>query len=214
MGGKSDNNQANGDDSELAMALAELNGEQDTSGGELPQVQVQPTMGAQPLDTDTQVEPNLHGMTINPPNHLADETADAVAAQALDVLNSDAPVAMPEQVVQEGAIENVAMPSEVAPAPAEVSSLSLSVDVNLDDANRDLEEVKAHALTELRPLIERLGLSPSDKFDIFLLTIRSTRDRTLVEPAYDAARQIEDEDKRARALLDIIKEIDALEQQA
>lgn len=40
------------------------------------------------------------------------------------------------------------------------------------------------------------------------LIIRSTGDQSLVGPAREAAKGIEDEQKRAQALLDIVKEID------
>ena len=53
-----------------------------------------------------------------------------------------------------------------------------------------------------------LQVSNEEKFDIYLLLLRSSDDNTLIEPAYNAARMIEDEAKRANALLNVIKEID------
>ena len=47
-----------------------------------------------------------------------------------------------------------------------------------------------------------------DKFDTLLLIIRSTDDKSLVGQAHAAAKTIEDESKKAEALLDVIKEID------
>lgn len=84
----------------------------------------------------------------------------------------------------------------VEPTPA-ISALG----INLDD-------IKIHALQDLRPLVEKLNVSNEEKFDIYLLLLRSSDDNTLIEPAYNSARQIEDETKRANALLDVIKEID------
>jgi hypothetical protein len=74
----------------------------------------------------------------------------------------------------------------------------------------DLDSIKKDALTELRPLVEKLDLAPEDKFDIYLLMLRSTDDKTLIAPAHLAAQNIADETKRAQALLDVIKEIDFL----
>ncbi len=74
----------------------------------------------------------------------------------------------------------------------------------------DLTGIKKDAITELRPLVDKLELSPEEKFDIYLLILRSTDDVTLIAPAHAAARAISDESKRAQALLDIIKEIDYL----
>ncbi|RKW00135.1 MAG: hypothetical protein D8B37_03565, partial [Candidatus Saccharimonas sp.] len=72
----------------------------------------------------------------------------------------------------------------------------------------DLDTIKGYALKDLRPLVDKLTVSNEEKFDIYLLLLRSSDDNTLIEPAYNAARMIEDETKRANALLDVIKEID------
>ena len=72
----------------------------------------------------------------------------------------------------------------------------------------DLDTIKGYALEDLRPLVNKLTVSNEEKFDIYLLLLRSSDDDTLIEPAYNAARMIEDEAKRANALLNVIKEID------
>lgn len=72
----------------------------------------------------------------------------------------------------------------------------------------ELDAIKKDALEELRPLVDKLELPADEKFDTLLLIIRSTDDKSLVGAAHDAARAIEDETKRAQALLDVIKEID------
>ncbi len=74
----------------------------------------------------------------------------------------------------------------------------------------DLITIKRDALTALRPLVGKLDLSPEDKFDTYLLLIRSTDDKTLVQPAYEAAQKIADETRKAQALIEIVKEIDYL----
>ena len=76
--------------------------------------------------------------------------------------------------------------------------------------NNDLDSIRKDALNELRPLVDKLDLAPDEKFDIYLLLLRSTDDTTLIAPAHEAAKNIADEAKRAEALLDIIKEIDFL----
>ena len=78
----------------------------------------------------------------------------------------------------------------------------------------DLDMIKSHALEDLRPLVEKLTVSNEEKFEIYLLLLRSSDDNTLVEQAYNAARAIEDETKRANALLDIIKEVDYFKSKA
>ena len=74
----------------------------------------------------------------------------------------------------------------------------------------DLESVKKDAIQELRPLIDHIDLPPEEKFDTYLLLIRSTDDATLIAPAHTAAISITDGKRKAEALLDIIKEIDYL----
>ena len=74
----------------------------------------------------------------------------------------------------------------------------------------ELDGVKQEAISELRPLVDKLNLPAEEKFDTYLLLIRSTDDRTLIAPAHEAAKAITDEARRAQALLDIIKEIDFL----
>lgn len=80
----------------------------------------------------------------------------------------------------------------------------------LGAADESLDGIKREALGELRPLVDKLNVSPEEKFDTYLLLIRSTDDKTLIAPAHEVAKSIEDETKRAEALLNIIKEIDYL----
>ena len=95
-------------------------------------------------------------------------------------------------------------PAEPAPAPSKSTKAAApAVDTSLDAVKRD-------AITELRPLVDKLNIAPDEKFDTYLLLIRSTDDRSLIAPAHEAAKAIPDEARRAQALLDIIKEIDYL----
>lgn len=82
----------------------------------------------------------------------------------------------------------------------------------IDDSTpvSNLEGIKKDAIQELRPLIDHVDLPPEEKFDTYLLLIRSTDDITLIGPAHTAAQGIADEKRKAEALLDIIKEIDYL----
>ena len=78
--------------------------------------------------------------------------------------------------------------------------------------NTELDTIKSEALSELRPLVGKLDVSPEERFDTYLLLLRSTDDKDLIAPAHEAAKIIADESRRAQALLDIIKEIDFLSQ--
>ena len=78
------------------------------------------------------------------------------------------------------------------------------------DASGDLDDIKLNALKELRPLMDKVELPAEEKFDTYLMLIRSTDDSTLIGPAHTAAQGIADEKRKAEALLEIIKEIDYL----
>lgn len=101
----------------------------------------------------------------------------------------------------------------VPPAPEEATAPATDTDSGPVTtpppvAATGLEAIKKEALEDLRPLVTTLDIPPDEKFDTMLLIIRSTDDQSLVQPAYEAAKTITDEKKRAEALLDIIKEID------
>ena len=100
----------------------------------------------------------------------------------------------------------VAEPEQDAPVVTEPIVQPTGSDTSLDGIKKD-------AILELRPLVDKLQLAPEEKFDTYLLLLRSTDDKELIAPAHEAAKTIEDESRRAQALLDIIKEIDFLNQQ-
>ena len=136
-------------------------------------------------------------------NQQTDDTSNA--ATAFTVPSADEIVTTPiEEPVAEVVIPPVVeMPEPIAePAPV-ISSVGSS---------DDLTTVKSEAINELRPLVDKLNVPAEEKFDTYLLLLRSTDDRTLIEPAHEIAKLITDEARRAQALLDIIEEIDFLNQ--
>ena len=191
-----DNSQTSSNDLELERALAELNGQQTSNEVANPPVAAPtddtPTAALPPTDAandfsqmdSVSVEPNFRDYIETPP---VKETEFA---------------AMPDM--------EVGTENEPTDAEADTSSTISTFRDGEGGKSSDLEDVKVNALRELRPLVDRLDLAPNEKFDIYFLIIKSTGDKTLMEPAYEAARQIEDEGKRAKALLDIIQEIDSL----
>jgi len=81
-------------------------------------------------------------------------------------------------------------------------------DAPASTGNSELDGLKASALEELRPLVGKLNLPAEERFDTLLLIIRSTDDQSLLSEAHAAAKDIDDDSRRAQALLDVIKEID------
>ncbi len=132
---------------------------------------------------------------------------------------SDAPeapepiVTTPAPAIDDSAL-TPAIPDPIAPAPEPEITIPTPVApvVAAPAISGDLDAIKSEALGELRPLVDKLNVSPEEKFDTYLLLLRSTDDRDLIAPAHEAAKGITDEARRAQALLDIIKEIDYLSQ--
>jgi len=106
----------------------------------------------------------------------------------------------------------VVPPAPVAPAPAPiVPSFEMPTPTPAaDTSSSDLDDIKLTALKELRPLMDKVELPAEEKFDTYLMLLRSTDDKTLIGPAHTAAQGIADEKRKAEALLEIIKEIDYL----
>jgi len=153
----------------------------------------------QPISDDQELAKVLAGV-----NQQADEAADTAP--------SDDTATVPAPAVEESAVEAapvVAEPSVVPPMPDPIATPPAPVAMPTSDGG-ELDSIKQEALGELRPLVDKLDVSPEEKFDTYLLLLRSTDDRALIAPAHDAARNIADEARRAQALLDIIKEIDYL----
>ena len=103
-------------------------------------------------------------------------------------------------------------PATPAPAPAPVAAPSFDIPTPtpLASDSGDLDDIKLTALKELRPLMDKVELPAEEKFDTYLMLLRSTDDKTLIGPAHVAAQGIGDEKRKAEALLEIIKEIDYL----
>ena len=54
----------------------------------------------------------------------------------------------------------------------------------------DLDRVKSMALSDLRPILEKIDIAPEKKFMIYKDIIELTDDKACIEPAYNAAKQI------------------------
>lgn len=141
----------------------------------------------QPMSDDQELAKALAGVLPDVPEPVVIPTAPTVSP-------TPAPIEEPVELPQ---------PSFVPPAPEPTISAPTP-------ANADLEGIKKSALGELRPLIDKVDLPAEEKFDTYLMLIRSTDDSALIAPAHAAAQKITDETRRAEALLDIIKEIDYL----
>ena len=137
-----------------------------------------------------------------------------VSAQADSTpLDADEPIVTTPVSEPAPQVEETAPVEEPIVAPVE-TSYAPSVPDMPSTGSSDLESIKKDAIVALRPLVDKLTLAPEEKFDTYLLLLRSTDDKALIAPANEAAKAIADETRRAQALLDIIKEIDYLSGQS
>ena len=89
------------------------------------------------------------------------------------------------------------------PAPAPVQSM-------FNSSNLNTRQVKEAALRDLIPLLDRLNMTPSQKFNICRNIFEDLRDYTVLEQAYRAATEITNETERAEALLYLVESIDKM----
>ena len=160
-------------------------------------VNIDPVGAAQqPMSDDQELAKVLAGV---------DQQGDEAAAAGAGSIADDAAATLPEPAAEPEVVAEPVVPPVVEPpvldTPAPVAS-----------TGDDLGSVKTQAISELRPLVDKLNVPAEEKFDTYLLLLRSTDDKSLIEPAHETAKLIEDEARRAQALLDIIKEIDFLSQ--
>lgn len=71
----------------------------------------------------------------------------------------------------------------------------------------DLLSLKQKALESLAPMVNKLDQSPEEKFKTIMMLIQASDNVSLVNQAYEAATQIVDEKERAKALIDVVNEI-------
>lgn len=112
----------------------------------------------------------------------------------------------------------VSAPSALSPSPlgsvtmtpissSTVPSMTTMPQAPVTGADADLLNLKHEALSELSPLVSHIDQTPSEKFRTLMMMIQGADDKSLIKPAYEAAKSIEDEKERAQALLDIVNEI-------
>tara|TARA_Y100001949_G_scaffold108035_1_gene91271 strand:- start:1276 stop:1815 length:540 start_codon:yes stop_codon:yes gene_type:complete len=154
------------------------------------------------------------------------ELAKALAGISPDEPDTPTPPAEPEMQFEETpastttpAVPPVVLPTPNTPTPTPTPTAPPTTEAPATpetppsapvQTDTGLEGIKNAALEELRPLIDRVDLPVEEKFNTYLMLIRSTDDSSLIAPAHAAAQAITDEKRKAEALLEIIKEIDYL----
>ena len=104
--------------------------------------------------------------------------------------------------------EVIAPDSATKTPPVSASSIHASTpQSSTSNSAHDLIDIKQQALSQLSPLVGHLEQSPEDKFRTTMMMIQASDDQSLIQQAYAAAQQIQDEKVKAQALLDIVNEI-------
>ena len=105
-------------------------------------------------------------------------------------------------------------PAPVAPAPEPVvePAPAPTVEKAPEPIPQSLSttEVKKAALRDLVPLLDKVNMDNSEKFKIYRDIFDDLKDYTVLDPAYQAAREIPNETERAEALLYLIRSIDKM----
>ena len=169
----------------------------------------QDNTATQPISDDQELAKALAGVLPDEPEQPAQsatglnfEETPAPASQVVPAVDAT------QQVPAAAALDTPLEVPTVAPVADAVPDFS-ALPQPTEESN-PLDAIKSDALNELRPLIDRVDLPAEEKFDTYLMLIRSTDDSSLIGPAHAAAQAITDEKRKAEALLDIIKEIDYL----
>ncbi len=156
----------------------------------------------QPISDDQELAKALAGVLPDEPEAPAEDSLSSMQFEETPGLPV---IQLPAQEEEEEVPAVTLSPEPVAVEPAVVDTAA---------PVSALDSIKNKALDELRPLIDKVNLPAEEKFDTYLMLIRSTDDSSLIGPAHEAAQSITDESRKAEALIDIIKEIDYLSKKA
>ncbi|MDO4271368.1 MAG: hypothetical protein Q4C83_00050 [Candidatus Saccharibacteria bacterium] len=139
---------------------------------------------------------------------LQQQRADANADSQAAVAPQPPMPQMAEPVIAAAAPTDMGMPSPMD-SPI-ISKPTLTPEPIITSESGNLEDIKRQALSELRPLVNKLDLEPQEKFNTIMLVVDNTRDSSLLAEAHKAAITIADDTARAQALLTVIKKIDEI----
>ena len=90
------------------------------------------------------------------------------------------------------------------------SDAGIGISVNTVPAGLNMRQIREAALRDLLPLIDKLNMTPTQKFRLYRDIFENLKDYTVLESAYHAATEIPDEKERAEALLYLVESIDKM----
>jgi hypothetical protein len=146
---------------------------------------------------------------VNPPTSLPAPTNDSLDPPRADNNHAGAPAM---NIPADGHLDS-SDDTSTSTSPALSSSSDDTLPPDHGDTD-NLLNIKQQALQQLSPLVGHLDQTPEEKFRTTMMMIQASDDQSLIDTAYDAAKQIPDEKTRAQALLDVVNEINYFTQQA
>ncbi len=139
--------------------------------------------------------------------------ADPVAAPSSvpegdtgELAESVGPFPAPEPIAPAPMPEPIPEPKMPDPIVSNPKASKASKATEPKDPN--MRKVKEAALRDLAPLIIKMDLPASKKFELYRNIFENFHDATIIESAYQAAKEISDENERGEALLYLINSID------
>lgn len=134
---------------------------------------------------------------------------------ATAIADFSVPSIQPVPMDDQPALANEPTPEKTQPAPAKAQPVAdtavfeeATTTTTTNPAGLSIHEVKTAALRDLAPLVGKMDLPPSQKFSIYRDMFENLRDYTVIEQAYQSAKDIADEKERAEALLYLVQAID------
>ena len=127
----------------------------------------------------------------------APEPVTPVAPVEIPDLATSAPEPIPEPTLEPTPT------AEPAPAPEPAIESTKAIPQNTND-------IKKSALRDLMPLLDKVNMDANEKFNLYRDIFEELNDHSVLEPAYQAAREIADETARANALLYLVQSIDKM----
>ena len=122
------------------------------------------------------------------------------------------PVEMPDSATP--APEPVPEPApEPVPEPAPITEPVPTPEPAVEPTEatpQNTGDIKKAALRDLMPLLDKVNMDAAEKFNLYRDVFEELKDSSVLEPAYQAAREIADETARANALLYLVQSIDKM----
>lgn len=124
-------------------------------------------------------------------------------------LNIPAPAPAPAPAVEPApAPFGMTMPPAPEPTPV-IDTTTIGATMPMT-SSLNMNQIKVAALRDLLPILDKLSISASQKFNLYRNVFEDLRDYTILESAYKTAKEITDDTERANALLYLVESIDKM----